>query len=83
MGCTQIPKYTRALVKFLQWRRHGIVVRIHGIVEVELWPTSVAKNQRLLTKEKIFSLANIVKGAHMVPATAAPVQYWFVNNYVD
>ena len=53
------------------------------MVEVELWPTSVAKNQRLLTGKRIFSLTYIIRGAHVVPATAALVQYWFVNNYVD
>ena len=83
MGCTQIPKYTGALVKLLQWHQHGIVDPIYGMVEVEPWPTSVAKNQRLLTGEKIFSLAHIIRGAHVVPATTALIQYWFVNNYVD
>ena len=35
MGCTQIPNYTGALVKLLQWRRRGIVDPIHGMIEVE------------------------------------------------
>ena len=80
---TQIPKYTGALVKLLRWRQRGIVDPIYNMVEVEPWPASVAKNQRLLTGEKIFSLAHIIRGAHVVPATAAPVQYWFINSYVD
>ena len=83
LGCTQIPKYTGALVKLLQWRQRGIIDPIHGMVEVELWPTSVAKNQRLLTEKRIFFLAHIIRGAYVVQARAAPVQYWFVNNYVD
>ena len=83
MGCTQIAKYTGALVKLFQWRQRGIVNPIHGMVEVEPWPTFVGKNQSLLTGKMIFSLAHIIRGAHMVSATAAPVQYSFVNNYVD
>ena len=83
MGCTQIPKYTGALVKLLQWRRRGIVDPIYGMIEFEPWPTFVTKNQRLLTEEKIFSLTHIITGAHVVLAIAAPIQYWFVNNYVD
>ena len=35
IGCTQILKYTGALVKLLRWRRRGIVNLIHGMVEVE------------------------------------------------
>ena len=83
MGYNQIPKYTLALVKLLQWRQHEIVDPIHGMVEFEPLPTFVAKNQRLLTGKRIFSLAHIIRGAYVVPATAAPIQYWFVNNYID
>ena len=75
LGCTQIPKYTGALVKLLRWRRRGIVDSIHSMVEVEPWPTSVAKNQRLFTGEKIFSLAHIIREAHVLPVTAVPVEY--------
>ena len=75
LGCTQILKYTGALVKLLQWRRRRIVNPIYGMVEVKPWPTSVAKTQRLLIGKKIFSLAHIITGAYMILVTAAPVQY--------
>ena len=35
-GHTQLPKYTRALVKPLQWRQKRSVHLIYGIIEVEL-----------------------------------------------
>ena len=53
------------------------------MVEVKLWQTSIAKNQRFFTKERIFFLVYIIKKAHVVPIIATPVQYWFVNNYVN
>lgn len=53
------------------------------MVEVEPWPTFVAKNQRLFTKERIFSLTHIIRGAHVLSAIVVLVQYWFVKNYVD
>ena len=83
LGCIQIHKYIRAWVKLLQWRQRKIVNCIHSMVKVKPWPTSVTKNQRLLTKEKIFSLVHIIRRAYVLPATAAPIQYKFVNNYVD
>ena len=83
LGCTQISKYTGALIKLLQWRQHEFVNLIHGMIEVKLWQTSVAKNQRFFTRERIFSLANIIRRAYVIPATAMPVQYLFVSNYVD
>ena len=82
-GYTQLPKYTGALVKLLQWRQQRSVYPTHGMVEVEPWPTTEARNQRFLTGEKIYFIPHIIKKAHVVPATAPPIQYWFVNNYID
>lgn len=31
----------------------------------------------------MFSLAHIIRGVDMILAIAAPVLYWFINNYVD
>ena len=82
-GYTQLPKYTRALVKLLQWRRQGSVYPTYGMVEVEPWPTTEARNQRFLTGKRGYSIPHIIRGANVVPATAPPIQYWFVNNYID
>ena len=82
-GYTQLPKYTGALVKLLRWRQQGSVHPTHGMVEVEPWPTTEAKNQRFFTGERIYSIPHIIRGAHVVPATAPLIQYWFVNNYID
>ncbi len=53
------------------------------MVEVEPWPITIGKNPRFLTREKIYSLAHIIRGAHVILATLPPVQYLFVNNYID
>lgn len=63
VGYTQLPKYTGALVKFLRWRRQGSIDPTHGMVEVEPWPTSEARNQRFLIDERIYSLPHIIRGA--------------------
>ena len=75
LRCTQIPKYTGVLIKLLQWCQYGVVDPIHDMVEVEPWQTLVTKNLKFFTEERIFSLAHIIKVAHVVPTTAAPVQY--------
>ena len=82
-GYTQLPNYTWALVKLLQWRQQRSVHPTDGMVEVEPWPTTEARNQRFLTREKIYSIPHIIRGANVVTATAPPIQYWFVNNYID
>lgn len=33
--------------------------------------------------KRIFSLAHIIGGAHVVPAATLPVEYQFVNNDID
>ena len=80
---TQLPKYIGALVKLLRWRRQGSVHLKYGIVEVEPWPTTEARHQRFLTGKRIYSIPNIIRGANVVSATTPPIQYWFVNNYID
>ncbi len=75
MGVAHTPKYTGAMVKLLQWRQQESVNPIHGIVKVELWPITIGKNPRFLIGEKIYSLAHIIRGAHVILATLPPVQY--------
>lgn len=53
------------------------------MVEFELWPTFMAKNQKLFAKENIFSFVHIIRKTNVVLATAVSVQYWFVKNYID
>ncbi len=53
------------------------------MVEVELWLITIRKNPRFLIREKIYSLAHIIRETHVIPATLPQVQYWFVNNYMD
>ncbi len=83
LGVAYTPKYTGAMVKFLQWCQRGSMNPVHGMVEVEPWPITIRKNPQFLTGERIYSLAHIIRGAHVIPATLPPVQYWFVNNYID
>ncbi len=83
MGVAHTPKYTGAMVKLLQWRQRGSGNPVHGMVEVEPWPITIRKNPRFLIGERIYSLAHIIRGSHIIPAILPPVQYWFVNNYID
>lgn len=53
------------------------------MVEVEPQPISIGKSPRFFTGERIYFLAYIIRGAHVVPVTLAPIQYQFVNNYID
>ncbi len=82
-GYSQLPKYTGALVKILRWRRQRSVYPKYGMVEVEPGSTTEARHQRFLTGENIYSIPYIIREARVVPATAPPIQYWFVNNHFD
>ena len=53
------------------------------MVKVKSWATTEAKNQRFLTEIRIYSIPQIIRGAHMVSVTAQSIQYWFVNNHID
>ena len=83
LGIAYTLKYTGAILKLLQLCQRGSVNFIHGIVEVKLWPIIIKKNPRFFTEKWIYFLAHIIREAYMIPATLPPVQYWFVNNYID
>ncbi len=53
------------------------------MVEVESWSITIEKNSRFLIGKRIYSLAYIIRGTHVISATLPSVQYWFVNNYID
>ena len=71
------------MFELLQLRQQRSVHSTNGMVEVEPWPTTKARNQRFFTGEKIYFIPHIIRGAYLVPTTALPIQYWFVNNYID
>ncbi len=73
LGVAHTPKYTGAMVKLLQWRQRGSINPVHGMVEVEPWPITIGKNPRFLIRERIYSLAYIIREAHVIPATLPPV----------
>ena len=83
LGITHIFKYTWAMMKLFQWRQQKSVNLVHSMVEIKTWPILIGKNQRFLIKEKIYSLAHIIKRSHVILAVLLQVQYWFVNNYID
>ena len=63
------------MVKLLQWRQWGSVNLIYGMVEVESWPITTRRNLQYLIGEKTYSLAYIIRGAYVIPATLLLVQY--------
>ncbi len=75
LGVAYTPKYTGAMVKLLQLYQRENDNPIHGIVEVEPWLITIRKNPRFLSRERIYSLAHIIRGAHVIPVTLLPVQY--------
>ena len=83
LGVAHITKYIGAMVKLLQWRQLGSVNPEYGIVEVESWLITIERNSQFLTRERIYSLANIIKKPHIILATLLSVSNWFVNNYID
>ncbi len=48
---------------------------MHSMVEVEPWPITIRKNPQFLTGKRIYSLAHIIRRAHIIPATLPLVPY--------
>lgn len=51
----------KALVKPLQLHLYKIIDFIYSIIEFELWPTLIIKNQRFFTRKKIFFLYKLLE----------------------
>lgn len=80
---TQFSKYTGDLINLLQWQQQRDIYSIYCLIKVESWPMTEVRNQEFLIKEKIYSILLIIRRGNMVLAIAPPIQYWFINNYIN
>ncbi len=74
--------YTRAFVELYNWRNHGQVYEIHGIIELEKMCASIAKNHRNLIAHQIIEISSILYSAYVVLSNQDKVVF-YVNNYID
>jgi hypothetical protein len=74
-------RYTGALVEVLRYRNQGKPHPVHGMVEVEPWPSSTARSTRVLGGCRFYSMSTVLRGAHVIPSNVEEVLY--INNYID
>ena len=65
-----------------KYRHDGQVQECHGVVEVERARPSTARNPRTLGKRRFYSLANIERSAHVVPASVKGKELYYINSFV-
>ena len=79
-----IPKskpvtYTVALVELCNRKNRWQVHKIHGMVELEKMPASIAKNPHNLGAHRIIEISLVLRSAHVVPKDQDKVLF-YVNN---
>ncbi len=74
--------YIRAFVELYNWRNHGQVHEIHGIVEFEKMCASTAEHPRNLGAHCIIETSSILRSAHVIPRDQEKIML-YVNNYID
>ena len=72
-----------ALIEVFNYRHGGQVQECHGMVEVEKARPSEARNPRTLGTRRFYSLANIERSAHLVPATVRGKEIFYINSFID
>ncbi|KAI9840208.1 MAG: hypothetical protein M1837_001836 [Sclerophora amabilis] len=72
--------YAGALVEIWHPRNRGLSLEIHGMVEVERWPESRARQPRNLGQRRFYGMSTILRSAHVIPARD---KVSYVNNYID
>ena len=74
--------YTGVFIKLYNWKNRGQVHEIYGMVELEMWCASTAKNPRNLSTYHIIEISSILYTAHVVPRDQKRIVF-YVNNYID
>lgn len=70
-------------MEIFNYRHNGQVQECHGMVEVERARPSTARNPRTLEKRRFYSLANIERSAHVIPATVKGKDFYLINSHID
>ncbi len=75
-------RYTGALIELLRFGNSGAVDHHHGMVEVETWHASDARNPRNIGARRFYQMSTILRSAHVVPTGLRDGTY-YINNYID
>ncbi len=74
--------YIRAFVKIYNWHYRGQIYETYGMVELEKYPISKAKNPLNLGSQQFYKISKILQSAYVVPRdTEGNISY--LNNYIN
>ncbi len=74
--------YIKVFVELYNWRNHGQVLKIHGIVELKKMSASMDKHLRNLGAHCIIEISSILHSAHVLCRDQEKIVF-YVNNYID
>ena len=74
--------YTRAFVELYNWKKHGQVHEIHGMIELKKMRALSAENPHNLSIYWIIEISLVLCSAHVVPRDQDKFLF-YVNNYID
>ena len=74
--------YIRAFVKIYNWQNRKLVHEIHGIVKLEKYPISKAKNSLNLGGQKFYKISKVLQNAYVVSRDTEGNTF-YLNNYID
>ena len=76
-------------MRLLKFRNKGEQHNVHGMIELEHWPSATIKRARQLKVWKVFPIKSVLRSAHVVPANGKRVdtsdegEVYYLNNYAD
>ena len=82
-GTRKFRRYTGAFIEVLRLRHADQVNEIHGMIEVERWPKSRAKDRRYLGNTRFYTMSTILRCVHLIPVSLQGDDIFYINNYFD
>ena len=74
--------YTQALIEIYNWRYKRLVHETHGIVELEKYSISKAKNLLNLGSQQFYKISEVLQSAHVVSRNTKNNTF-YLNNYIN
>ena len=74
--------YTKAFVEIYNWRYKELIYKTHGIVKLEKYSISRAKNSLNLSSQRFYKISKVLQSAHVMPRDTKGNTF-YLNNYID
>ncbi len=79
---SKLVTYTEVLVELYNWRNHGQIHEIYGMIKLEKMRVSITENSHNLGAYWIIEISSILRSAHVVPRDQDNLVF-YINNYIE